>query len=90
MKRLIFFILATVIVTTFAVSNSHHVEMSLIFGAPVQMRMIFLLAGVFTAGVISTLGFQEWAAIKRRRKAEALRKEAEDKSTVKDLLDGVD
>ena len=91
MKRLVFFIVATVVATSFAVANSHHAEISLIVGAPVRMRMIFLLVGAFTAGVVSTLGIQEWRAVQRRRNNGALRKVAEaGPAEHKDLLDGLD
>ena len=91
MKRLIFFIVATVVATSFAVANSHHVEISLIVGAPVRMRMIFLIVGAFTAGVVSTLGIQEWRTVQRRRRDGVLRKVVEEKVVgQKDLLDGLD
>ena len=91
MKRLVFFIVATVVATSFAVANSHHAEISLIVDAPVRMRVIFLIAGAFTAGVISTLGVQEWRAVERRRRDGALRKGAEaGPAEHKDLLDGLD
>jgi len=91
MKRLVFIVLLTAIVTLFAVANSHHVELSFIFGAPVRMRMIFLLAGVFTAGVISTISFQEWRRANRRHRDALLVKAAQENAAVnKDLLDGVD
>ena len=91
MKRLISIMLLTVIVTLFAVANSHHVELSFIFGAPVRMRMVFLLAGVFAAGVISTISFQEWRKAYRRRRDALLVKTAQENAAAqKDLLDGVD
>ena len=91
MKRLVSIMLLTVIVTLFAAANSHHVELSFIFGAPVRMRMVFLLAGVFTAGVISTISFQEWRRAHRRRRDALLVKTAQENAAMKkDLLDGVD
>jgi uncharacterized integral membrane protein len=91
MKRLVFFIVATIVATSFAVANSHHVEISLIVGAPVRMRMIFLLVGAFSAGVVSTLGIQEWRTVQRRRRDGALRRVAEERPAgQKDLLDGLD
>ena len=55
------------------------------------MRMVFLLAGVFTAGVISTISFQEWRRAHRRRRDALLVKTAQENAAMKkDLLDGVD
>lgn len=67
MERLLAILLGTFVALLFAVANSHHVELSLIFGAPVRMRMIFLLAGTFVAGVISTIVFQGYRELRRQR-----------------------
>ena len=34
----------------FAWSNTHHVEMGLVFGRPVQVRLVFLLLTTFLVG----------------------------------------
>ena len=78
MKRLLAILMGTLVAMLFAVANSHHVEISFIFGAPVRMRMIFVLAGVFVSGVLSTVIFQGYQAAKRQREAaERKRKPAE-------------
>ena len=51
MLKLIFAILVTVAVVTFSLSNSHDVELSLIFGPPVKIRLIFLLLCTFFLGM---------------------------------------
>jgi uncharacterized integral membrane protein len=73
----------------FAVANSHHVEVSLIFGAPIRMRMIFLLAGTFVAGVISTIALVQYREARRHRaELENLKAERESESQEQsDLLD---
>jgi uncharacterized integral membrane protein len=73
MKRLLAILLGTFVALLFAVANSHHVEISLIFGAPVRMRMIFVIAGAFVAGTLSTIIFQGWVAARKQRE-EQLRK----------------
>jgi len=74
MKSLVVIVLATVIAVLFVFANSHHVEVSLIFGAPVRLRMIFLLMGVYVAGALSTIIFQQWQRAKRRRDFEKAQK----------------
>jgi len=69
MKRLVAILVGTLVAMLFAVANSHHVEVSFIFGAPVRMRMIFLMAGVFISGVLTTVIFQGYQVAKRQREA---------------------
>ncbi len=43
MARLIFAIMLTVAIVSFSVGNNHHVELSLVVGSSVKVRLIFLL-----------------------------------------------
>jgi uncharacterized integral membrane protein len=67
MTRLLAILLGTFVALLFAVANSHHVEISLIFGAPVRMRMIFVLAGAYVGGLLSTLIFQGYQTARHHR-----------------------
>jgi len=76
MFRLILAIVATVTAVVFVMANTHHVEISFVFGAPVRVRMIFLLmvtflTGVVTAGLWGLVSNVRW----RRRMRDLLRKE---------------
>lgn len=50
MKLLILSIVMTLAAVLFALANSHRVEVSVIFGAPIQIRLIFLLGTAFLTG----------------------------------------
>ena len=51
MIRLILAVLATIVIVVFAISNSHHVDLSLAVGKPVEIRLIFLLLSAFIVGM---------------------------------------
>ena len=76
MQRLVIVVLGTIVAALFTLANSHHAEVSFIFGAPVRIRMIFVMAGVYSMGIISALIFQHWQRVKRKRDFEEARKVA--------------
>ena len=76
MRRLALVILGTIVAVLFSLANSHHVNVSLIFGAPVRIRMIFVIAGAYFMGIISTIIFEQWQRVKRKRDFEAARQAA--------------
>ena len=69
MTRLIVAILTTMAVVAFGMANTHHVPVSFVFGAPVQIRQIFLLLTTVSIGVVVTLLWQQLRAVRRRRAA---------------------
>jgi uncharacterized integral membrane protein len=66
MGRIALAFLATVLFVSFALSNTHHVELSFVVGRPVEIRLIFLLAISFGSGVIASLFYQLWLDANRR------------------------
>jgi uncharacterized integral membrane protein len=66
MARIAAALLATVVFVAFALSNTHHVELSFVVGRPIEIRLIFLLGITFGAGVISTLFFLLFQDASRR------------------------
>jgi len=78
MIRLIVAVVGTAIAVVFVMANTHHVELSLVFGSPVEVRLIFLLMSTFLLGVLvsSFLGMISKVRLKRRIFRE-LRKEKE-------------
>ncbi len=55
MYRVLLTLAAGVLILLFSINNTHHVEMSLIIGAPVHVRLIFLLLTVFLMGHFSAV-----------------------------------
>jgi uncharacterized integral membrane protein len=53
--RLLVVILAAVMGTMFAMDNMHHVELGLLVGRPVQVRLFFLLLTSFLVGCFSMM-----------------------------------
>ena len=58
MVRLLSAVGLTVVVVTFGMMNTHHVQLSAVLGEPLRIRMIFLLALVFLGGSLSTVFYQ--------------------------------
>ncbi len=73
MTRLIVAIAATVLIVGFAVANTHHVDLSLVFGAPVQVRLIFLLASTFSLGALTGILVRLIAEVRKERRARMAR-----------------
>lgn len=66
MARLIIMMALTVIVVVFSMSNMRDVQLSLVFGEPIRIRLTFLLGVSYVAGVISTIFFQLITSINRK------------------------
>ncbi len=66
MARLIIAMAVTVIIVVFSMSNMQDVELSLVFGEPVEIRLTFLLAVTYGAGVVSTFFYQMISNINRK------------------------
>lgn len=66
MLQLIVAVVVTVAVVLFGMANSHHVELSYVWGEPVRIRMIFLLAIAFLAGSVTTYLYQMANRVSRR------------------------
>lgn len=66
MGRLIVAILCTVAVVAFSMTNTHHVELSLVFGEAVKIRLISLLAVTFIAGGLTVYFYQAVTRVTRR------------------------
>jgi len=75
--RLILAVLITIAVVVFAMANMHFVVLSLVFGPPLQMRLIFLLMSAFAAGIItaSFVMMVRKIRLKRSVKREPVRRE---------------
>lgn len=68
MVQLILAAIATVLVVLFAMANNEHVELNYVFGEPIRIRMIFLLACVFMAGMLTSYFYQVISQMNRRRR----------------------
>lgn len=73
MGRLIILISTTVIVVVFAMSNTQDVELSLVFGEPVEIRLIVLLAIAYLGGAVTSFFYQTITQINRRAERRKLR-----------------
>jgi len=82
MWRLALIVLATAAVVAFTLVNVHHVEMGLVFGQPVRIRLVFLLLIAFSAGSICTLITQQVLEIRHKARVRQVAEE-----TKRDLLD---
>lgn len=66
MGQLVLAILLTMLIVVFGMVNTHHVPLSPIFGEPIRVRMIFLLAIAFLAGSVVTFFYQMVSRLRRR------------------------
>lgn len=66
MVRLIIAMVGTVALVTFAMMNTQDVQLSLLFGEPVQIRLISLLSVTFLAGLASSAFYQMLGRANRR------------------------
>ena len=66
--RLLITLLQTVIVIMFAIQNFDHVPVYFIYGKPVQIRLIFIIASAFILGYFLhfLLGLNREEAIKKK------------------------
>ena len=58
MARIVFTIVMTVAFVAFALSNASRVEVSFVFGEPVETRLIFVLLTSFGLGVLGSLFYR--------------------------------
>jgi uncharacterized integral membrane protein len=66
MARLIIAMAITVIVVVFSMSNMRDVELSLVFGEPIVIRLTFLLAVTYVGGLVSAFFYQMITSVARR------------------------
>ena len=67
MIKLISAVLFTIIVVAFSMANAHHIELSVIFGKPVEIRLIFLLASSYALGAVTTMFYTMVRQLKRKQ-----------------------
>jgi uncharacterized integral membrane protein len=72
MSRLLLAAAATITLVLFAMANSHHVELSYIVGEPIRIRLIFLVACAYAAGMATSYFYQLVAQLGRRRRRAAI------------------
>lgn len=84
MLRLIVAVVSTVAVVAFSMTNTHHVELSLVLGESVHIRLISLLAVTFVAGGLTVYFHQAITRLARHAERSARRPwaEAEDEMEV--------
>lgn len=58
MARLIFAIMLTIAIVSFSVGNSDHVELSLVVGSTINIRLIFLLYVTLAIGMAVPVFYQ--------------------------------
>jgi uncharacterized integral membrane protein len=68
MLQLIVAAVVTILVVLFAMANNQHVELNYIVGEPLRIRLIFLLACVFAAGMVTSYFYQMVSQMNRRRR----------------------
>lgn len=77
------------VIVLFAWSNTHHVEVGLVLGRPVQVRLIFLLLTTFLLGHFTAVLLNVYLRSRIRSKArrEKMAREAADDEDDEFLLD---
>lgn len=73
MGRLILLVAVTVIVVVFAMSNTQDVQLSLVFGQPVQIRLIVLLVATYASGIVTSFFYHTITHVNRRAQQRRLR-----------------
>ena len=90
MIRLIIAVAGTAVAVVFVMANTHSVELSLVFGSPVEVRLIFLLMSTFLLGVLvsSFVGMISKLRLKRRifREVRKEKQRERDEAPVGDLV----
>jgi uncharacterized integral membrane protein len=71
MIRLVLAILSTVSAVVFVMANTHQVELSFVIGAPVRVRLIFLLMLTFMTGVVTAWLWSMIAHVRSHRRVQA-------------------
>lgn len=70
MFQLALALLVTVVIVVFSIANSHHVQLSFVVGAPIEVRLVFLLMCAFFMGMVTPIFYQLIQRLKRDRKRE--------------------
>ena len=69
MIRLGLAVMATIVIVVFAVSNSHHVDLRIAIGEPVQIRLIFLIMSAFVAGMVVPVFYRLYHSLEHQKLA---------------------
>ena len=72
MGQLFLAVVTTIGIVLFAMANTHHVELSYVVGAPIQIRLIFLMAISLITGCTATLLAQMILRVVRKTRDQAL------------------
>ncbi len=73
MLKLLLVILTAIMVTTLAMDNMHRVELGLIVGRPVHVRLFFLLLTSFLVGCFSAMFMNLYLSTKSKKRREIVR-----------------
>lgn len=89
MQQVLLIIMAGLAMAMFAWSNTHHVELGLVFGRPVHVRLIFLLLTTFLLGHFTAVLLNVYmrSRIKAKAKREKIAREVHDDEDEEFLLD---
>ena len=71
MLRLLLVVIAAVLVVVFAMDNMHRVEMGLVVGRPVHVRLFFLLLTSFIIGCFATMFLNLYLRTQSNKKRDA-------------------
>jgi len=66
MVRLVIAMIGTIALVTFAMMNTQDVQLSMLVGDPVQIRLISLMSATFLAGLGSSILYQMLGRANRR------------------------
>ena len=78
MLRLLLVILVAAVAATFAMDNMHRVQLGLIVGRPVHVRLFFLLLTSFLVGCFTTVLLSLYLRTQFKKKKETARKTGDD------------
>lgn len=78
MLKVSFVILLTVMASTFAMDNMHHVDLGLVVGSPVSVRLFFLLLTSFLVGCLLATLMNLYIGAKSEKQAEVEQKTEEE------------
>ncbi len=78
MLKVSFVILLTVMASTFAMDNMHHVDLGLVLGSPVSVRLFFLLLTSFLVGCLLATLMNLYLGAKSEKQGEVAQKTEEE------------
>lgn len=58
MLKLVLLALITILIVAFSLANSHHVFLSVVVGAPLQIRLVFLLLSTYFLGIATPIFYR--------------------------------